>query len=105
MALWGYTGHIVRDPFERVVELERVEPKRNPDPNYLQCMSIAYFAVGKPERARDSLEGARQEINRGHSAFSCWRYLYVLKRQFVEDIGEILELIDGIVTRRPRFME
>ena len=105
MALWGETGHIVRDPFERVVELERLEPRRNPDPNYLQCTSIAYFAVGKPARARDSLEGARREISRGHSAFSCWRYLYVLSRQFVEDISEILKLIDGDVTRRPRFME
>ena len=105
MALWGDTGQIVRDPFERVVELERVDPRKDPDPNYMQCMSIAYWAVGQLDKARESLENARRRITRRPRAFSCWRYSHVLRRQFVEDIGEIFELIDGNDMIRPRYFQ
>ena len=105
MALWGDTGHLVRDPFERVVELERVDPRKDPGPNYLQCMSIAYWAVGQLDKARDSLESARRNITRRPRAFSCWRYSHVLRRQFVEDIGEIFKLIDGNDMIRPLYLQ
>ena len=105
MALWGDIGQIVRDPFERVVELERESPRKDPDANYLQCMAIAYWAVGQLDKARESLENARRKITRRPRAFSCWRYSYVLRRQFVEDIGEIFKLIDGIDMIRPLYLQ
>ena len=105
MALWGDIGQIVRDPFERVVELERESPRKDPDANYLQCMAIAYWAVGQLDKARDSLESARRNITRRPRAFSCWRYSYVLRRQFVEDIGEIFKLIDGNDMIRPLYLQ
>ena len=105
MALWGDTGQIVRDPFERVVEIERVDPRKDPHPNYLQCMSIAYWAVGHLDKARESLENARRNITRRPRAFSCWRYSHVLRRQFVEDIGEIFKLIDGNDMIRPLYLQ
>lgn len=105
MALWGDTGQIVRDPFERVVALEREAPRKDPDANFLQCMSIAYWAMDLLDEARQSLEDARRKITRRPRAFSCWRYSHVLRHQFVEDLGEFLKLIDGDNMIRPRYFQ
>ena len=104
MALWGDKGHVVQDPFGRVVELNRLHPKEDPSPHFFQCMSVAYWAIGEPERACEALENARRKITRRPREFSCWRYSDILRREFDEDIEEIFLQINGDDTMRPRFM-
>ena len=106
MAEWGASGDILRDPFDHVVDVDRREPRDDPEPNYLQCIAIAHWAVGEPDQARKALERARLRMQKTHGRpFSCWRYYYVTEHQFELDIDDIVRLIDGDDTVRPRFID
>lgn len=105
MAQWGKSGSLVRDPFERVVDLSQRYPRQKPDPNYLQCMAISYWAVHEQEQARSALQNARRLNRTTHGRpFSCWRYYHVTKDMFDLDLGDIERLIDGYETMIPRFI-
>ena len=106
MAMWGTTGTVQAEFFQRVVELDHSGSSEDETPNYLQCMAIAYWAVGDDNPALEYVEKAEEVINgfRGRAEFSCWRYLSVDIRSFGEDLGEIRTLIkipDSVV---PKFM-
>ena len=113
MAAWGATGEVVLGPFSRVVELDRNNPEsgqQDPNPNYYQCMAIAYWATGDTnmaagfvELARAAVEPVKWEIWSG-SLFSCWRYYQPSSSEFLEDLDEIESLINGDTSRKPRFM-
>lgn len=106
MALWGESGQLVREPFDRVVEIDRSNPSEDPSPNYLQCLAIANWAVGELDAAREAAKNARREMRRSirRSEFSCWQYLHVPGIQFEKDVEEILKFIDGDDGVIPRFM-
>lgn len=105
MALWGFRGSLDVDPFRRVVDLEKTDPKMNPDPNYLQCMAVSHWAVGDDETGRKCALEAIQAMSKGRSReFSCWRYLRVSATEFAEDTGDLITMIDGDDTVTPRFM-
>ena len=106
MALWGECGQLVREPFDRVVEIDRSNPSEDPTPNYLQCIAIAYWGVGELDAAREAAEKARREMRRSirRSEFSCWQYLHVPGIKFEKDVEEILKLIGGDDGVMPRFM-
>ena len=105
MAMWGKTASIVSAPFARVVQLDQGDPPTKEQPNYLQCMTIAYWASGDRATALKCERRARKAISvhRG-SAFSCWRYRPVVANAFREDLNEIRALIGGDTSRTPRFM-
>lgn len=104
MALWGKGGTVVIDAFRRVLELERSDPRARPLPNYLQCMAISHWAVGKSVAAQEFAEKAKREVAAiGGRELSCWRYLRVSASIFREDTDEILRLIRGDDTVAPRF--
>ena len=105
MAQWGASGDIIRDPFDHVVDIDRRNPRDDPEPNYLQCMAISYWAVDERDQARKALEGARRLNRTTHGrSFSCWRYFYVTRDQFELDLDDAVRLIDGDDTVRPRFI-
>ena len=58
MAIWGATRTVKTEPFERVVELDQLgsHPERYENLNYLQCMMIAYWAVGDRDTATEYAE-------------------------------------------------
>ena len=62
MALWGQRSQVVREPFDRVLEIERSNPQEDPDANFYQCMAIANWAVGDTDRAREAAKRARQIV-------------------------------------------
>lgn len=104
MARWGETRRIAREPFERVLAKAKMESNEHPGPNYLQCMAVAHWAVGDGNEAKRLAQSALEEIqSRGGQEVSCWRYLRVSASEFEEDVGELLRLIDGDETVRPRF--
>ncbi len=105
MALWGERGAVVPEPFARVVEIEESRPDSTPTPNYLQCMTVAYWVVGRRDEAVRSAQLAKQVMrSRGGWQFSCWRYRNVLAHTFVDDVDDILRLIEGVDKLAPLFM-
>ena len=106
MAMWGANGAIEREAFQRVVDLDRSNIRKDKIPNFLQCMAIAYWATGDNGAAIDYVERAQRAVSgiRGRTEFSCWRYLQVSAKSFEADLGEIRALIDGGGSRMPGFM-
>ena len=105
MALWGENGQVTLEPFQRVLECDRLKPKEDPPPNYLQCMAVAHWIAGKPTVARRFAKAATREIRyRSGQQVSCWRYLRVPRSEFERDVADLLKLIDGDESVRPRFV-
>ncbi len=107
MAVWGATCHVVSEPFARAVELDRANqgPPDN-NPNYFQCMAVAYWAYGDVETALEFMQKARATLDKiRRPVFSCWRYYRVGAKAFIDDLDEIVELISGDASRIPRFMD
>ena len=106
MAMWGATGAVQTEIFQRVVELDRSNSSDDVGPNYLQCMAIAYCAADDDKTALDYLKQAQKVIKdtRSRTEFSSWRYLQVNKSSFAEDLGEIRTLIIKPGSVVPKFM-
>ena len=106
MAMWGATATIEREAFQRVVDLDRANARKDEGLNYLQCLAIAYWAAGDNGTAIDYAERAQRAVGglRGRTEFSCWRYLQVSAKPFEEDLGDIRALFDDGGSRMPRFI-
>ena len=106
MALWGENKTVQPEIFQHVVELDRSESRKDKNLNYLQCMAIAYWAVGDNDTALNCVKQAQQVVSKDDfgTEFSCWRYLRVDSKSFSEDLDEIHALIEGRNPRLPRFM-
>jgi MinD-like ATPase involved in chromosome partitioning or flagellar assembly len=89
MALWGSSEKIPSAHIRRVIELGK-ESDRNPDPNFLQCMSLVHHLNGDGAVAFDFLDKAYGSI-RGRRApvFSCWSYLSLSVDRFNSDLNEM----------------
>ena len=104
MAIWGSAGIAKRDPFVRVVELDKNSSDERHGANYMQCMAIAYWATGDVESAAQFACLARESSQSGVVMFSCWRYRTVRVVDFLEDIEEILNLIQGDHEQFPKYL-
>ncbi len=103
MAMWGDGGRLMPEPFYRVLELE--DPDNNVSPNNLQCISFAHWACGDTAKALEYAAAALWEMTRQQrSEFSCWRYLRVPARMFARDVSEMVDLIEGDDSLKPRFI-
>ena len=106
MAMWGATGTVEAETFERVVELDRSDPPKYKNPNYFQCMTVAYWAAGDRDTATQYAERAQRAVKalRGRTQVSCWRYLRVNSDLFESDLNEIRSLIESGGSHMPRFV-
>ena len=106
MASWGNTGEITKAAFSHVVELDQAEVISDRNPNYFQCMAIAYWATGdRTEAARYTDEAQRAlDAMRWASEFTCWRYCRVSADDFVADLEDIRLLVRGVNPPTPPFM-
>lgn len=104
MALWGHQGEIDRKAFEHVVELDGADDQTRPDANYFQCLALSHWAVGNVAEAKKRAREAVRAVRTERTSVSCWRYLSVTASTFVDDIAEMVEMIDGDASVRPRFM-
>lgn len=96
MATWACEGAIKREPFLRVVECDKHEADNLMGKNYLQCMSVAHWAVGDRNNAEEVAGAAIESAwRRRESEFSCWRYRRVPVEDFVRDTEAILGMIAG----------
>ena len=104
MATWGRTGHLPREAFERVVNLNKADADEIPGANYLQCMAVAYWAVGECEEAKEFARRAKHEAQATlRPTFSCWRYRTVPTQEFLQDTDSIMRLIGGETGVVPEF--
>jgi MinD-like ATPase involved in chromosome partitioning or flagellar assembly len=94
MAQWGQTKSPSKELFARVIDLD--EPRESSGPNYDQCLSIAFYAVGDIPKALQRLADARQQMmTLPRPDFSAWQYLRVDPTQFLKDLDSLEELIRG----------
>jgi len=102
MAQWGLTQKPPLELFRRVVELDQQASAKTA--NGHQCLSIALWAVNKPDEALSRLGEAWQQIaTRPKSEFSGWSYLRLPPDRFLADLNEIQQLIEGKAIE-PRFI-
>jgi len=86
MAEWGLSEEIPRALFESFVKRISTNDEIT-DPNNLQCVSLANWAAGNLEIARDYLERVTARFAKApRTIFSCWTYLYRSPRSFREDL-------------------
>ena len=104
MARWAVDGKVDKGLFDQVVALSAEKTNDSDDANYLQCLSVAHWAVGDNEAARAVVEKALTEAKRKRVIYSCWRYRNVSNREFRTDMREIASLIDGDTECIPLFM-
>lgn len=105
MAKWARMGHLPREVFDRVVGLNKADEDTPPGANYLQCMAVAYWAVGESEEAMEFARRAKREAKATlRPTFSCWCYRTVSTQHFLEDTDSIMRLIAGEEGVVPEFM-
>ncbi len=105
MAVWGERRHVDTEPFARAVELDRADNDPPDNPNYFQCMAVAHWACGDVGTALGFIRKAQATIDKiRRPVFSCWRYCRVGAKAFIDDLDEIVTLINGDMSRIPRFM-
>lgn len=83
-------------PIELLTQLaERFERGSEDAPggaNYPQCCALVFAAIGQHDKAIDHATEAKRRIEKsGEMAFSCWRYLNALPKDFSEDCDAIIE--------------
>lgn len=102
IADWGERGTPDADAFRRVVQDDPHETRD--DANFFQCLALAAWASGNGDLACEHLDAARSAImNAPKPTFSCWRYLTVSLKAFMDDLEQMKALFAG-GSVEPRFL-
>ena len=91
IATWGETLQLPVDIFESLLDLGMT--RSNYSANYLQCMSLANWAVGKREEAEEFLAESRRKATAVE--FSCWSFLYRTPTIFLQELDQQKEMFSG----------
>ena len=103
MAKLGLSGSADAQLFERVIELDARQFKRDANLNYLMCMAIANAVLGRADVARSLLSQCRAMLRtRPRRDFSPWTYTKVSSKEILDHLQEIEQQLDSR-TLRPRF--
>ena len=105
VAQWMDQGSPHQEAFERVVALHRADPEPRSDANYHQCLALAHWVAGDLKDAKRAARSAIRAVNRQRTSFSSWRYFVVPASTFGEDVNQMLAMMDGDDSARPRFLE
>jgi tetratricopeptide (TPR) repeat protein len=104
MAEWAEIGKPPTDLIQRVIDLHEQGPSDGKTSNYTQCLAIAHWLLGNLDEARRQAARARQQvISHSTPEFSAWRYLMASPNEFLSDLDELLEGIEGKAVV-PKFM-
>lgn len=99
-AIWGASGKAPMYTFLEVIRLhEKVGDDFSNNPNYAQCISVAYSVVGQIEIAKEMLLRAyNNHSSEMSSVFSCWSYRTRSSDLFRKELDEQREqLVRGVV--------
>ena len=90
MATWGVTSECPVELFSKVIAMHEQSESNIDDANYLQCISLAYAAVGKYADAIENGDCCRKMLLKGlRNTFSSWRYCEVDTSVFLDDLEEM----------------
>lgn len=104
MAEWGLYGRPPRDLCERVVQLDEERKNAQAGANYEQCLAMALQILGRGPAAMERLSQAESVMEElADAEFSCWRYLRVRPREFLQDCAEMRAMMRGSAAS-PRFL-
>ena len=95
MALWGDEWEIPTKQFHRVRDLD---PKDEEDRYHATLefyLALAYWATGDTEVAKNRLTRAKELLTHRFPSFSAWRYQFVDREEFLDDLREAEQLFDG----------
>ena len=92
MAVWGKNKTIPKELFLRVVAVD-LEARKHGGADYLQCLAIANWAIGRSEVASELSRKSREVLGNTESEFSAWRYLGVDKDEFLRDLDSLDAMI------------
>lgn len=94
MASWGLFREVPRELFQKFIA-KLTTPTESTDANYLQCLSLAYWAVGETSLAHEFLDEARRLFSSApRTIFSAWSYLYRSPKAFRADLDSLKRLYD-----------
>lgn len=95
VATWGETAQVPVGIFQTVLDFDPEITNGN-SPNYLQCMSLANWAVGKLESAEQLLARTRNSMTSYIGIpFSCWSFLYRRPAMFRRDLDQQEAMFSG----------
>ncbi|TQV88353.1 KGGVGR-motif variant AAA ATPase [Aliikangiella coralliicola] len=96
IAEWGNTKETPKDLFQLVLnKLPNIDFSVN-NPNLKQCIALCFWAVGKKTEALEILELAIHDaMEFSESIFSCWSYLNLSRKRFIEDVISMKKMING----------
>ena len=98
VATWGETAQVPVEKFQTALDFDQEITNGN-SPNYLQCMSLANWAVGDLENAEQLLARARESVTSYIGIpFSCWSYLYRRPVIFRHDLDQQDAMISGQIS-------
>jgi MinD-like ATPase involved in chromosome partitioning or flagellar assembly len=104
VAHWGLDFKPRPELFARVLEIAEDSETHFKGANFKECLAITSWVLNKPDDAKAHVEEAWQEmVSRPRSEFSCWSYLRVTSKDFLEDLSEMRKLIQG-EPLEPRFL-
>lgn len=91
IAEWGEHGRPPLDVFEAVVNLPPYSLPPNPYiANRHQCFALAYYLLGRRDKAEDHVTISRDRIrNVQNEAFSSWRYVQLGRKAFEDDLTQM----------------
>ena len=109
MANWEASEIKRKKYFQKVIDQHNVGKhlKLLDGPNYYQCMAVAYSCIGENENAKKYLRKATEKFSGSGSdrVFSCWRYLMVNEKEFINDLDEIKSFINDPKSMKPKFLK
>lgn len=91
IATWGKTLQVPVDIFQYVLDLGMTRPGFSA--NYLQCMSLTNWAVGKLAEAKELLAESKHRATAVE--FSCWSFLYQTPPIFLQELEQQEEMFSG----------
>lgn len=95
IATWGETAEVPESIFQSVLEFDP-EITNGKSPNYLQCMSLANWAVGELEIAEKLLARTRGSMTSYIGIpFSYWSYLFRRPATFRHDLDQQEAMFSG----------
>lgn len=107
MALWGAKGEPDAQAFSKATALHESpdELTWSTDPEHLQCISLAYWAIQEPAKAMEYARQAQGANNPNALTFSYWRYREVSEAGFQADIEEMIQFYEGNDSIVPPFLQ
>lgn len=102
IALWGATGKVPLDEFDRILSLPR---SGDENANVRQCYGLIKAALGDVKSATSELDIAIDVVVPTSKIFDCWTYLFGTGEQLLKSLREMRKQLRAGRPLKPPFLE